>query len=94
MPLTGRLALEPSGSGGAAREGEITSAHTQAVGEGWGVLLKGYQERIWGRDLVGRGGGITGHVGTSNVTTLQKVIASNVTLGKVPNATLASDMDK
>ena len=37
---TGRAAPETSGAGGAAREGEITSAQTRVVGEGQGVMLK------------------------------------------------------
>ena len=51
LPPTGRAALAPSGAVGTAREGEITSAKTRAVGEGRGVMLKGEEERIRRRDL-------------------------------------------
>ena len=54
-------------------------------------MLKCDQERIWIRDLEGGGGGETGHVGTSNVAVLHKGLVSNVTLGTVTNAPLASD---
>ena len=53
------------------REGERTSAQTQAVGEGQGIMLKGYQERIRRRDFEGGGRGSTGHVGKINLVVLQ-----------------------
>ena len=46
------------------------SAQTRAVGEGWVIIRKGNQERIRRRDSEGRGGGATGHVGTSNVAVI------------------------
>ena len=49
-----RAAPAPSGAGGAARRGEITSAQTGAVGKGWGAMLKDNPESIQRRDLEDR----------------------------------------
>ena len=59
LPPTGRVDPALSRYGGAAREGESTSAYTRVVGEGRGVLIKGNQERIrrgYG-DVIRRAGG-------------------------------------
>ena len=61
------VASVPSGSGGAAKEGESTSARERTMREGLGILLEGNQEGICRRYLEGWGGGALGHVGKSNV---------------------------
>ena len=53
-------------------------------------MLKGDQERIHRRDLEGWGVGATDYVGVINVAALKKGVASNVALGTVHNAPLAS----
>ena len=55
LPLTGQVEPPPSTYGGVVREGGRTSAQTQVVGEGKGVMLKGYHERIRRHDLKVRG---------------------------------------
>ena len=70
LPPTGKESPEPSGSRGSEREGEITSVQTRVMGEGRGIMLEGEEERIRRRDSEGRGGGATGHVGTSNVAVI------------------------
>ena len=58
--------MKPSGSRGAAKEGERRSAWSRAVGEGPGVFLeksRGYRDVTW-REV----GGTLGHMGKSNMT--------------------------
>ena len=72
LPPRGKKDPGLRGDRGAARERESTSAHTGTVGEGWGVMIKGEEDRIRRHDLEGGRGGATVHVGMIKVEIIHK----------------------